>query len=290
MPVIPYKKTVDIDTYGVFAGLGEVPPAAGVRKMLADPDTGQFSQSKFDAFVKVLADTQKQAYTDYGRIFSAAEKAYNGWFTASTVKEQARRLLEEGLPATARFLGYADAALTRLVSDPSDSAWDTPVLYTRTMNRYITEMGNLRSDAQAMEAALDLSLYNALLYRAAELLKPFAKLGEEILKVPGAVGDTLEKGNWLTKNWHWLLLGGVGVFYVLPAMLRTGRAYKSGGFEAGSQAFEESLRSGRETIASGARSAASGAVSVGKKAAALYTGNPALAVSGMKRRRTRRRR
>jgi hypothetical protein len=302
MPVIPYKKTVDIDTYGVFAGFGAAPVAP------TDQFTGWPS-----------LEAKRAGQAEVKKAILAADKAIYGAY--DKMPGIFSTLIGFSLPMGGVVAVLSSSVRDQIQQSANDQAaqwelakktlWEVANFGTITVDgqaRSVTPdemaklVGIISKQIVNMQGALELAndtTVTALLKSAAAdlisgIITVLNKAKDTVLEAINAILDIAKGGlgaaGFLGRNWPWLLLGGIGIFYVLPTLTKTARAYRGGGFDAGSAALEEDIRAAREKAAAGARSAASGAVSVGKKAAALYTGNPALLMAGMKRRRTRRRR
>ncbi len=295
MPVIPYKKTVEIDSYGYFAGLGESPTEQFTGwPTLAAKRTAQ------EAFKGAIVAADKAIYEAKSKmpgVFSTlAGMALPGGPLVAFLSSDVRDRISQTADDRAAQWELAKKTLWEVGNYGTVTVdGSTRAVTPDEMKKLLGIISaNIVSMQQAVELANDTTV-TALLASGvrdivAGVIEMFNKAKNVAVSALNAILDTLKTGagavGFLGKNWPWLLLGGVGLFYVLPTLTKTARAYRSGGFESGSAALEEDIRTAREKAAAGAR----GAFSVGKKAAALYTGNPGLLMAGMKRRRTRRRR
>jgi hypothetical protein len=163
------------------------------------------------------------------------------------------------------------------------------------MKKLIELTSNSVSRMQSRVELADRNTAAALLSTAvkdavADVITAFKTAGDVVKAALDALAKTAKTGigavGFIGENWPWLLLGGAALFYVLPTLTKTTRAYRKGGFEAGSAALEEDLLAARQAAAEAAKKAAAAA----KKAGMVYaTGNPAAAMAGMRKRRRRRR-
>ena len=250
-------------------------PAPGVRKMLADPATGQFSNYQFETFKNIAIDLKNRAEQDYARILQMAQSV--GWTSSDAEEEAAARLLNDGLPRTRAFLDQATARMSGLW-DANAAIWDDPEAFGKFLGLYQTEIANLQKDAEYLQTASDLSFYKSLTDQALALAKTLADVGQALIDAAKAAADAAKKGaegvGFFARNWVWI----VGAAILVPFGIRAYLAYKEGGSKGALRYTAEGIERGRGRVADAGKAAV-------KAGASAASGG---AISGLRKRRRRR--
>lgn len=118
-----------------------------------------------------------------------------------------------------------------------------------------------------------------------DVVKTLGQAGVDMAQFLADILKKLPKIGGFALDWlPWVL----AVVIIGPPLIRIILAGRRRGADAALEETGATLTEGREAITSGARKAGSMAVRGGKVAAAAYTGNPALAISGLSKRARRR--
>lgn len=300
MPVIPHKKTVDVDSYGFFAGFGANEIVAPTDQFEGWPslDAKRAAQAEIKKLILVADTAIYEAYNKMPGVFSTiGGMVIPGGPLVAFLSKDVRDRIKQGADDRA-YLWEAGKKLFWEMANFGTITADgvtrsaTPKEFEASVKLIGTQISGMKevlelANNTTVTALLTTSVKDVVvgvlevLNQAADLVKTTIA---ELLKI---AKSNIEKASWFARNWLWVALGGIAVFYVLPSALKSIRAYRGGGFDAGSAALEEEIRGARQA----ASDAASKAAALARKAGTAYaTGNPATLMAGMKRRRARRRR
>lgn len=312
MPIITERESNP--RWGFLNGLGA---ASSVPVVLADPTTGAFSNSRFEVLKQILIDELNRAKNDYAKTMAAADAECGSICRAiidrspgnlselSVVRKAAynvrKSLLEKTKPRLELFETFVRGSF-----DVGNDIWKSPEAYETVLRGIRTEIQNFQYDANTLRVAADMSFYNGLvdrglamlrdtyayLAKAAESVKETAEnLAENFKNIIENVGEGAETASWIYTHIPQIILGGVVIFFVLPAVLKSGAAYKRSGSAAAFETAAGEIEGTRKTFASGARSAGRAVASGVRKAGTFaVTRNPSALLAGTKKRRVQRRR
>lgn len=225
--------------WGFLHGLG----AAAMPKvplLLADPKTGKFSNTRFEALKKVLIDAMTRAWADYKKAWDAAQRDSKFW-KAQTQKEAAAALKQTLVNNTLPRLNRIQEQLNKTFDANYIAFWDSEKNYNSFLRSIEQEITNFQHDADTLKVAADMSFYKALQDRAGEVLKEIYDAGA------GIIGP----GVWLAKNLPWIL--GVGAVLLIAGPTIAGAV--KGGRAGAADAFASDVSRARGAIASGAKGA-----------------------------------
>ena len=251
MPIITEKYSNP--QYGFLQGLGAPPAAPSVPILLADPKTGKFSNTRFEALKKVLIDELARAKSDYEKTLKAAEDecgatcrfaisklASDKLSDLATAKKAAynvrKSLLDNTKPRLERF-----EAAVRASWNSADPIWKTPAAYEAVLKGIRTEVQSFQVDANTLKVGADMTFYNALVDQAMVVLDNLYKAGA------GVIGPAV----WLAQNLPWIL--GVGAVLLIAGPTIAGAV--KGGRSGAADAFASDVSRARGAIASGAKGA-----------------------------------
>lgn len=163
-------------------------------------------------------------------------------YSAATEQEAAARIAQYLKTVSDPTLKRIQNSLNQLF-DAQNPAWDNPETVPRVLDNIKTQIAAFQSDAETLKVATDMSFYSALKGRAAEILREVGEAGER----------TLGAGLWLAKNWPWLVGGAAVVIFVGPTLLKSFAGYKRGGAAGAAEAAAGDLERARSRAVSGMR-------------------------------------